>query len=77
MVQGRVWLIEGGMVTIEAEDMLSALKMALITCGGRAKRLEMKTVEVSNTDGGCGMGEDHHGHVRQPEDQASAAASGW
>ena len=26
-------------------------------------------------DGGCGMGEDHHGHVRQPEDQASSAAS--
>lgn len=75
MVQGRVWLTGGGMIRIQAKDMLSALKEATDAYGSRIKRMTMKTVEDGDTDGGCGMGEDHHGHVRQPEDQASSAAS--
>jgi hypothetical protein len=74
MVQGRVWLTGGGTIRIQARDMLSALKEATDAYGSRIKRMTMKTVEDED-NGGCGMGEDHHGHVRQPEDQASSAAS--
>lgn len=74
MVQGRVWLTGGGTIRIQAKDMLSALKEATERYGGKIKRMTLKTQEGS-TDGGCGMGEDHHGDVRQPEDQASSAAS--
>jgi hypothetical protein len=77
MVQGRVWLFDGGTIRIQATDMLSALKMATAAYDGKIKRMTMKTVEEGEEDGWCGMGEDHHGHVRQPEDQASSAASGW
>lgn len=75
MVQGRVWLLDGGTIRIQATDMLSALKMATAAYDGKIKRMTLKTEEC--TDGGCGVGEDHNGHVRQPEDQASSAASGW
>ena len=76
MVQGRVWLTGGGTIRIQAKDMLSALKEATDSYGSRIKRVTFKTLEEC-TDGGCGMGEDHHINVRQPEDQASSAASGW
>ena len=76
MVQGRVWLTGGGTIRIQATDMLAALKMVTAAYDGKIKRMTLKT-EVDEEDGGCGMGEDHHGDVRQPEDQASSAASGW
>ena len=105
MVQGRVWLLDGGTIRIQAKDMLTALKEATDAYGSRIKRMTMKTLEVEQSptnagdclqsasvasdgacsplmadkededNGGCGMGEDHHGDVRQPEDQASSAAS--
>ena len=77
MVQGRVWLLDGGTIRIQATDMLSALKMATAAYDGKIKRMTLKTQEDGDTDGGCGVGEDHNGDVRQPEDQASSAASGW
>ena len=75
MVQGRVWLNGGGTIRIQAKDMLSALKEATDTYGSRIKRMTMKQMEEGEEDGWCGVGEDHYGHVRQPEDQASSAAS--
>jgi hypothetical protein len=54
--------------------MLSALKEATDSYGGKIKRMTLKTLEEC-TDVGCGMGEDHHGNVRQPKDQASSSAS--
>jgi len=51
MVQGRVWLTEGGTIRIQARDMLSALKEATDAYGSRIKRMTMKTVEGC-TDGG-------------------------
>ena len=77
MVKGRVWLTDGGTIRIQATDMLSALKMATAAYDGRIKRLKMKTVEEGEKDGGCGVGKNHDINVRQPEDQASSAASGW
>ena len=75
MVQGRVWLTGGGTIRIQATDMLSALKMVTAAYDGKIKRMTLKIMEEGEEDGWCGMGEDHNGDVRQPEDQASSAAS--
>ena len=76
MVEGTVYLSDGQKVKLYAGDMLTALKVATGTYYGIAKRMHFRTVEGGSTDGGCGVGEDHDGHVRQSEDQALAAASG-
>ena len=52
MVQGRVWLFDGGTIRIQANDMLSALKEATDAYGGKIKRMTLKTQEEGDTDGG-------------------------
>lgn len=52
MVQGRVWLTEGGTIRIQARDMLSALKEATEAYGSRIKRMTMKTVEEREEERG-------------------------
>lgn len=75
MVEGTLHLSDGKMVIIMADDMLSALKLANEKYYGKAKKMDFKTVEVDAEDGGCEVGEDHNGHVRQPEDKAPATAT--
>lgn len=52
MVQGRVWLTEGGTIRIQARDMLAALKEATEAYGSRIKRMTMKTVEEREEERG-------------------------
>lgn len=51
MVEGTVYLSNGQTVTLYAEDMLTALRIANGAYYGLATRMDFKTVEVSNTDG--------------------------
>jgi hypothetical protein len=77
MVQATIDLKTGQTVTLYADDMLAALRIANAKYQGEARRMDFKTLEEEvEGNGGCGMGQDHDGHVRQPEDQAPAAASG-
>lgn len=82
LVQGTVLLKNGQKVVLFAPDMLNAMWKADSQYHGMATEMHFETVEmverveVSSTDGWCGMGEDHNGHVRQSEDQALAEASG-
>lgn len=62
MVQGRVWLFEGGVIRIQATDMLSALKMATAAYDGRIKRVEFKTQEDSR-NGRCKVDQDHNRYI--------------
>lgn len=75
MVQGTLHLDDGETVIIVADDMLSALKLANEKYYGKTRKMDFKTVEVDAEDGGCEVGEDHNGHVRQQEDKAPATAS--
>lgn len=52
MVEGTVHLSDGQKVKLYAGDMLTALKVATGTYHGLAIRMDFKTLEVSNTDGG-------------------------
>lgn len=67
MVQGRVWLCEGGMIRIQATDMLSALKMATAAYDGRIKRMELKTQE-DRTNGRCEVDQAGNRFAGQQED---------
>lgn len=75
MVHGTVHLANGDIVLIQAKDMLTALKRATERYQGQAISMDFKTVEVNAEDGGCEVGEDYNGHVRQSKDKAPAAAS--
>ena len=53
MVQGTVFLADGRTVTLYAEDMLMALKMATDVYHGLATRMHFKTIERGGDDSGC------------------------
>ena len=75
MVEGTVYLSSGQTVTLYAGDMLTALKMATGTYYGLAMRMDFKTVEVSNTDGGCEVDQTRNGVTGQQENQADSETS--
>ena len=64
MVEGTVYLSNGQTVTLYAEDMLTALKMATGTYHGLAKRMDFKTVEEGEEDGGCKVDQAGNGVAR-------------